>query len=226
MNYFQVADKINQLHQLDFAERALLNQITSYHFNEKPFFATNEYLSEYWGVSVRSITRYISKLSKLGFIEIETKKKKHEAGSGQWYNKRYILPIVSSILEPKDTVEQVVDIIQLPEPVLTLEKPSEVTTCEDYEPFMGVFPEQENEYSRLMDEAMKITPTKPNEYLYEAVLELIESDSNLYEHVERVRAKKVTIDEKYISGLFEFHISKSDSLMEKYRAIISKLAVA
>ena len=164
MDYFQLGDKINQLHQLDFAERAILNQITSYFYNNNPFFATNEYLSKYWGVSERSISRYISKLSKLGYITIQTEKKKHTVGEGKWYNKRYILPVIEAITTEKLTPKEKEITNPLPiidKPVITPIQEPIITTNEqeDDEPFMGVYPPQDTPFTRYFDELEKSQPT-------------------------------------------------------------------
>ena len=230
MNYFQLADKINQLHKLDFAERALLNQITSYQFNNKTFYATNEYLSKYWGVSERSITRYITKLIKLGFITVEIKKKKHTSGDGNWYNKRYITSNIEVI-----SIETSIEPIKISEieSVLTLEpEPIQPSIIEDDEPVLGVFAEQDNEYTRMIEEALqakspqKIIVSSPTEYCHEAVLELIEQDYDLQKNTIRVKEKGTPIDEKYTEGTFFYRIKNNKPLMEKYRAIASKLATA
>jgi DNA-binding transcriptional ArsR family regulator len=120
LNYFTVADKINQLHKLSFAERALLTQITSYHFNNKTFFASNEYLANYMGVTERSITRYVTKLKNLGFITLIEDNKLN--AYGKWDNRRYITPILENIIsEEVEKPEPIVAEDKMPVPVIESE---------------------------------------------------------------------------------------------------------
>ncbi len=96
MKFYQVAEKVNQLHNIQIAERALLNQIISYDLNKKKFHASNEYLSKYWGVSERTVTRWITHLEKQGYIQTSEIKKKHE--ENKWSNRRTIAPVYDTIL--------------------------------------------------------------------------------------------------------------------------------
>lgn len=96
MKNYQVAEKVYQLHNIQIAERALLNQIIRYDLNNKKFHASNEYLSKYWGVSERTVTRWITHLEKQGYIQTSEIKKKHE--ENKWSNRRTIIPMYDAIL--------------------------------------------------------------------------------------------------------------------------------
>lgn len=90
MNYFKISEKINQQKDLKLEHKAILNQILSYQLNGKDFIATNQYLSEYWNISVRTVNRVIAHLKKLSIIDCNLIRKKHQTGEKTWYNKRYI----------------------------------------------------------------------------------------------------------------------------------------
>lgn len=72
------------------SEKLVLLEILSFIENNKEFYATNAHIAETFNFTERNVKAIISKLSKLGIIESEVKRKKHTTGDCSWYNKRYI----------------------------------------------------------------------------------------------------------------------------------------
>ena len=221
MNTFELQTKINANRALDFADKAILNQVISYINNNKIFHATNEYLAECWGTNTTAIKRAIRTLKEYSLIIIKNERRKHQQGDKAWYNKRYIevdFKALEAFLEGKAVVDA-------PSPIITSDiaviEPEQ--TVEDNEPVLGVFPEQNNEYTQMLAELEGKITNNTKEYDHQAVLELIKSDETLTNTVIRVEKEGKIIDENYTSGLYTYVIQKNESYIELYRAIISKI---
>lgn len=112
MNYFEVAQKVNANKLLDFADKAILNQVLSYTLNNQDFYATNDYLKEHWGCSMSAVKRAIQTLKLYRLIDVQVNKKKHTTNGQSWYNKRYIkvnLSTLEDFLNGKIEIEKTVE---------------------------------------------------------------------------------------------------------------------
>lgn len=69
--YAVIPSSVRYCDELKFAERLLYGEITALTNKEGYCFATNKYFSELYGVIPGTISRWISHLEKLGFIETE-----------------------------------------------------------------------------------------------------------------------------------------------------------
>lgn len=226
---FELASKINANKTLDFADKAILNQIISYVNNQKTFHATNDYLAECWGTNVTAIKRAIKTLKNFGLIVITVDRRKHQQDGKAWYNKRYI-QVDFKVLEA--FVNGEIASIPLTQPLApqieAIQTEVKHTVEDDAdEPVMGIYPEQNNEYTRLLLEAQgKTVETNHAKFNHESVLELIDNDETLSITVDKARKSGREIDDAYTSGIFIYIIEKSERYKELYRAIISKKYLA
>lgn len=221
MNLFEITNEVNQNKKLNFAQKALLNQIIGYNLNNKSFFATNQFLAEYWGCDIATIKRSIAILKTLGFITVSVDRKKHTTGDATWYNKRYIIPNYE-VITGQEIVQDQPEILIL-ESVETIQPVQEVTIDVD-EPTLGVFPEQDNEYTRMFAQETNLpTSNAISEYSHEAMLEFINQNELYHQTMLSKFPETKKPDPQYTSGVFIYVLQKDESNMEKYRAITSRL---
>ena len=69
--YALIPSSVRYCEELKFAERLLYGEITALTGKEGYCFATNRYFSELYGVIPGTISRWISHLERLGFIQVE-----------------------------------------------------------------------------------------------------------------------------------------------------------
>ena len=69
--YAIIPSQVRYCEELKFAERLLYGEITALTGKEGYCFATNKYFSELYGVIPGTISRWISHLERLGFIQVE-----------------------------------------------------------------------------------------------------------------------------------------------------------
>ncbi|MDO5555827.1 MAG: helix-turn-helix domain-containing protein [Clostridia bacterium] len=71
-NYYAIIPSyVRYNHNLKFAERLMYGEITALSNKEGFCFASNRYFAELYGVSLSTISRWISHLSEFGYIDIE-----------------------------------------------------------------------------------------------------------------------------------------------------------
>lgn len=175
MKFFEISDRVNQNRTLTLQQKVILNQILSYQLNGNTFFASNEYLMEYWGVCLATIKNTLQFLNEQKIIQRSRQRKNI---NGVWLNKRTITVNLDElvlflggnkiIIEPIE--EKFGDEVTVPiEPEVQEEKVS--TTIMTKEPIDFAknierqFPQEENEHTRNMAEAEKAKQTpKVEEY--------------------------------------------------------------
>lgn len=167
MNYFKISDKINQNKELSLQEKALLNQALSYQLNNKEFFATNEYLADYWNTSVSTIKRALAVLESFQLIQRRKERKQHEVGDQSWYNKRYItielkqlFTFLSIVMTETKEVEAIVELAPIDSLAVGEELPTVAETALELTPekgcyFGGNYPNEENEFSKFFGNQME-----------------------------------------------------------------------
>lgn len=69
--YAIIPSSVRYCEELKYAERLLYGEITALTGKEGYCFATNKYFSELYSVAIETISRWISHLKRLGFIDVE-----------------------------------------------------------------------------------------------------------------------------------------------------------
>ena len=69
--YAIIPSKVRYCEELKFAERLLYGEIYALSGKEGYCFATNKYFARLYNVTIETISRWISHLNKLGFVEVE-----------------------------------------------------------------------------------------------------------------------------------------------------------
>ncbi len=103
----------------------------------------------------------------------------------------------------------------------TIEEAGATLTSETDEadsPTLGVFPKQENEFTRMFE---KDEP-KTLDYSFEAMIQLTQGEEDLRRNAE-AKFGKDTPDDDYLSKSYYYVVKANSRLMEKYRAIYSRI---
>lgn len=235
MNYFELNEKINQQKELTIQTRSILNQLLSYTLNNTSFYGTNQYLSDYWGFSLRTVNNVMKDLKNLGLIQSSTIRKKHTKGGKTWYNKRYIKVDVDTLIQYLDNVK----VTQIEQPkeveIIPTETNNTIITNEPID-FL------EDQESIFKNGDLEAIANGNAEYIDGKVVYLEQPEVNLkttsiaYDHECVLQLAKISPDidatikkkfpdgvpsEDYTNGFYHYIIVKNSGLMEKYTAIMS-----
>lgn len=187
MKKFQFTNRINSNSILNFAEKAILNQLLSYQENNQIFHGTNKYLSETWGTTESTIKRTIANLKLHNLLIIDLQKKPHSNGeSGEvWYNKRYIsinIDELTKFLNNETIIEETIEELPIEKNEVINELPTLTIEDESYldDNFNPV--DVPSEYDKLIEEALlkKESPKIISEPKH-STIEVKEEEQKIYE---------------------------------------------
>jgi len=236
MNFFQITNQVNQNKNLNWAEKAILNQIIGFNLNDQDFIATNKWLADYWGVDISTIKRILASLAALGYIQTTVIKKKHTTGDKQWYNKRYITANIDNMTKnevaivPSDNLE----------PESTVTETISKKTIETTEPIVFDYPENEDgdlisdeffndafDYNQIVEPApapkMSIIDNAFElEYNFVAALQLVKSVEHFRNNCLE-RFGRLNPDEKYLRDVLEYVQNHKKEHIETYLGFLNQL---
>lgn len=211
-------------------ELRLLQKLIHYSSNQVNITWTSENISKHIFTSVDAIDKTIQRLKQKGYINVSTiqifEKISQRTIFINWARIEAVNQLAveytnenfKSEIEETQNLETTIEFAPIPIEANPASTPEEIIS-EDDEPIFGVYPEQNNEYTKIFESAAK--PSLDTiQFDFESMMKLLEIEPLLKETVDKKsNGENPTSD--LLSGFYHYVVAKNTSFMEKYTAIYS-----